>query len=182
MPYYPPVVTVSNDLPTGVIAETLPRGTISSITLAALTSAQLFMQGVFLTQGQLVSNISWVSGSTAGATLANQWSALYSGARVQRAISADDTSNAWAANSVKTFAMTTPFTVTTTGIHYVGLLAKATVAVPTLQGILVPNTTVLNLPPILCGNADAGLTNPASGPATAATITVAGTVAYAYVT
>lgn len=178
---YPIGVAMAADLPASAIAETMQRGLISSITLAALTSAQLFMVAVPLVKGQVVNSITWLSGSTAGNTLANQWAALFSSARVQRAISADDTSNAWGANATKTFTMGTPYTIPTSGLYYLGLLVKATVAVPTLAGVLVPNTTALNIAPIICGNADAGLTNPASCPATAGAITVAATMPFAYV-
>lgn len=169
------------DLPASADAQTIPRGLISSITLAALTSGQLFLVAIPLTVGQVVNSISFLSGSTALNTGTNQWFALFSAARVQRAISADDTSTAWAANAVKTLAMTTPYTITTNGLHYVGCMVKATIAVPTLSGVLVPNTTALNLAPIICGNADAGLTNPASCPATAGAITVAATLPFGFV-
>lgn len=169
------------DLPSAADAETIPRGLISSITLAALTSAQLFLVAIPLTIGQVVNSISFLSGSTAVSTPVNQWFALFSSARVLRAISADDTNTAWGANTVKTLAMTSPYTITTNGLHYIGVMVKATIAVPTLSGVLVPNTTALNLAPIICGNADAGLSTPASCPATAGAITVAATLPFAYV-
>lgn len=177
---YPLGAANAFDLPTSALAETMQRGLISSITLAALTSAQLFMVAVPLVKGQIVANISFLSGSTALNTGTNQWFALFSAARVQRAISADDTSTAWGANTVKTLAMTAAYTIPTSGLYYLGCMVKATIAVPTLAGVLVPNTTALNLPPIIAGNADAGLTNPASCPSTAGAITVAATVPYAY--
>lgn len=178
---YPLSIDSFADLPTGADAETMTRGTISSITLAALTSAQLFMVAIALVKGQVVNTITFLSGSTAVSTPVNQWAALFSAARVQRAISADDTNNAWGTNAIKTFSMTAPYTIPASGLYYLGLMVKATIAVPTLAGVLVPNTTALNIPPIICGNADAGLTNPASCPSTAGAITVAATMPYAYV-
>lgn len=174
-------VALAPDLPTGAKGETILRGTISSITMATLTSAQLYLVGIELFSAQLITSISFVTGSTAVNTPTNQWFSLWSPARVQLGLTSDDTTTAWGANATKTLNLASAYTIPTTGLYYIGCMVKATVAVPTLQGIIVPNTTVLNIPPIICGNADAGLTNPASAPGTAAAITVAGNVPYAYV-
>lgn len=177
---YPIGIADNADLPTAALAETLRRGTISSITLAALTSAQLFLIAVPLVKGQLVSNITFLSGSTALNTGTNQWFALYSSARALLGVTSDDGATAWAANATKTLALAVAYTVPSSGLYYLGIMVKATVAVPTLAGILVPNTTALNIPPIVGGNSTAALTNPASAPNPAAVITVSANVPYAY--
>jgi len=80
---------------------------------------------------------------------------------------ADDTTNTWAANAIITRALTTPYRAPTTKRVYVGLLQNVSTSVGTYRG-------ATNLPgamsgaPVMLGNADTGLTTPASLPATLA--------------
>lgn len=154
----------------GTLAETHPRELLSETNQAALTSGTLRLQGIYLQAGQTVSNITIYSGTTAAATPTNGFFALYSGASSPALLaqSANFTTEAWAANTAKTKAMTTPYKVPTSGLYYIGILITAT-TVPTLLG----NTskavsTITAQAPSLQGNSTTGLTttlpNPAAAP------------------
>lgn len=164
-------------LPTGAIAQTTPRVAATS-DQSLLSTGRLTLAAVYLRAGQVVANISFLSGTTPLATGSNQWFSLWSSARVLRGVTADDTSTAWAANTLKTLAMVSPYTITTTGIHYLGILVVAS-TVPTLRSVSL-GSAVSGLAPIITGTSDTGLTNPASAPGTAAAITAVGNVPYAY--
>ncbi len=60
---------------------------------------------IYLPGGFVVSNITFVSGTTAGATLTRQWFGLLDSTLKLVATTADDTSTAWAASTVKTLAI-----------------------------------------------------------------------------
>lgn len=166
-------------LPTGAIAQTVPRHNAGT-NFAALVSAQLLLVGIWLPADTLVSTITFVSGTTALVTGVNQWFALYNSARGKLAVTADDTSTAWGAATAKTLTISGGFTTTYEGLHYVGCMVKAT-TVPSLVGVAATPATK-DIAPILSGLSSAGLTNPASAPATAAAITTGQTaVEYAYV-
>lgn len=158
---------------TGSLFETFSRAGASFVNTATITSGTLRMDAIDLPAGLLITSISYMSGATALITGSNQWFALFGNARNKLAITADDTSTAWAANTVKTLTLTAPFTTTYSGLHYLGAVVVA-VTVPTFFGLTVGASGANALAPILCGNADAGLTNPASCPATAAALTVTG--------
>lgn len=103
--------------------------------LAALTTQVMSSVAVPLQAGDLITNITVKSGATAAGTPTNYWFALYSSAATPALLSqtADQTSTAWAANTVKTLALATPQRITTTGVYYVGLMVKATTP-PSLIG------------------------------------------------
>lgn len=162
--------------PTGAIRMTMQRtNTIANV--ASLTSGQLYLVGINLIAGDVVTSITFMSGTQAAVTPTAQLFGLYSSARALRATSADATSAAWAANSIKTLAMVTPYTITTTGLHYIGL----SVVAGTVPSLLVQsvNALVSALVPIHAGTSDGSLTT--TLPATATAITAATSVPFAYV-
>jgi len=74
--------------------------------LTALATGTLVMCGIDLPGGMLINNITFVSGATAAGTPLNQWFALYDGSTLKKlAVTADDTTTAWAANAAKTLAI-----------------------------------------------------------------------------
>lgn len=125
---------------------------------------------LFLTAGDVVTNLTFHSGQTAAGTPTNWWFALYSDAATPALIaqSADQLTTAWAAFTAKTLALSAAYTVPKTGVYWAAIHAKAT-TVPSLLGCLVPK-------PILTGernlaqNSGSALTGTA--PATIATPTV----------
>ena len=155
---------------TGTIAETHPRELLAEVNTSALTSGTLRMQAIYLVAGQTVSNISVWSATTALATGTNQFFALYDSSRNLLAQSANNTSGAWAANSVKTLAMTTPYKVPVSGLYYIGVMVAAT-TVPTLKGHTARTANQLaGAAPILAGNSSTGLTTSLPNPAAAITV------------
>jgi len=156
----------------GTVAETLPRHIITNANLSALVSGALFLQAIYLQAGQLISNICLFSGATAAGTPTNGFFALYDINRSLLAQSANFTTEAWPATTLKTKALTAQYKVPTSGLYYVGIMITAT-TVPTLAGMVVNTSSALaNVPPILHGNGSTGLTTtlPATSSAIGATI------------
>ena len=136
------------------------------------------MQAIYLPANTVVSSITCVSGATALATATNQWFALYDSALNKLSVSTDDTSTAWAADTAKTLSFATAFTTTYSGLHYIGVMVKAT-TVPTLAG-QATRASITGLAPKLTGTSTGSLTNPASAPAIAAALTAVAASIYAY--
>lgn len=159
---------------TSILAETMPRELCPEVNSAVPTlSGTLFMQAIYLASGQLVSNISICSATTAAGTPTNYFFALYSGALALRAVSANQTTTAWAAQTYKTLAMTTPYRVPTSGIYYIGLMMTATTVVTT-KGDTARTSSVLGaVAPALMGTSTTGLTTAMPDPAAAITTTTA---------
>ncbi|MDX3839544.1 right-handed parallel beta-helix repeat-containing protein [Streptomyces europaeiscabiei] len=107
-------------------------------TTSTPTSQTLYLVPIWLPQGLVVSNIAFVSGSTAMVTPTNWWFTLHNRSRVALARTADQLTAAWAANTVKTVAIAqatagaaSSYTTTYGGLHYLGVMIKAT-TVPNL--------------------------------------------------
>ena len=161
--------------PAAAVAESIPRSQATA-DLAAVTTAQLTFVACYLQAAVVVNSITAVSGATAAGTPVNQWFALYDSSLNKLAVTADDTTTAWAASSAKTLAISGGFTPTYTGLHYLGVMVKAT-TVPTLCGAAT-NAAVTGLTPKTAGTSTGGLTNPASAPATAAALTAIAATPY----
>jgi hypothetical protein len=125
---------------------------------------------LFLTAGDVITNLTFHSGQTAAGTPTNYWAALYDAQATPALLaqSADQTTAAWAAFTAKAFALSAPQTINKTGVYWAALMVKAT-AVPSLLGCLVPK-------PILTGERNlaqsSGSALVATAPATIATPTV----------
>lgn len=147
------------------LAQTFPRF-VSGANLACLTTQVMFMAAIDVRAPTTISRISFLSGLTGINAATNWWFALYTASRALLAQSADQTSGAWAASTLKTLPLAAAQQVQP-GLYYVAVMVKAT-TVPTLEG--VADTTVLSgAAPILHGTADGSLTTTA--PSTATTIT-----------
>ncbi|MFG2963578.1 hypothetical protein ACGFZS_09840 [Streptomyces sp. NPDC048288] len=109
----------------------LPRVGLDDVATAA--TGVLCSVALYLQDGDLIANLTFISGGTAGGTLTNQIAALYNGAGALLAQSADKTSEAWAADTAKTFALATAQRITKSGIYYAALAIAAS-TVPTLVG------------------------------------------------
>jgi hypothetical protein len=167
--------------PTAALFETIPRTQRLEASMALLNnSGRITLQAIYLPAGTVVSTISWITGTTGVTTPANQWAALYDSSLALLRVSDDKTTEAWAANTLKTFTLATTYTVTTAGWFYVALNVTAA-AVPTLWGANHTNATIATLAPALCFIANTGLTNPASAPNPAVSAGVNAGCAYAYV-
>ena len=163
----PPVANLGA---TGALAETMPRETCPEVnTVAPTASGTLFMEAIYLKAGQLVSSITIWSATTAAGTPTNYFFALYDGSRALRAVSANQTTTAWAANTVKTLAMTTPYRVPTSGLYYIGLMMTATTVITTKGGTAKTGGQLAAQAPILHGTSTAALTTAMPDPAAAIT-------------
>lgn len=170
-------------LPTGAIAQAYDRYAVPGTNTAGnLTSGTLLMLAVALPKGVLVSSVSFLSGTTAGVALTNQWAVLTDSSRVVLAVSPDGTSAAWGSGTTKTFSFGTPFTTTYSGLHYIGINVTAG-TVPNLLGSVTPAFVngVEALVPIVCATANTGLTSPLSLAATTAALTATRFKPYFYV-
>ncbi|MFJ3507789.1 right-handed parallel beta-helix repeat-containing protein [Streptomyces luteogriseus] len=155
------------------------------------TSGTLYLVPIWLPKGLVVSTISFVSGGTAAASPTNWWFTLHDSARKALARTADQTTASWAANTVKTLniAQTTAgagssYTTTYAGLHYLGVMIKAT-TVCNLVSEGSMSDTVAQVAPGL-GGTDAGLSTPptvsGAGFTAGAFGTGSGILAYGYVT
>lgn len=166
-------------------AESMSR-LISGTDNAAAATGVLLSVAVPLQAGDIVTNITFVSGATAADTPLNWGFALYSSATTpaRLAQSADQTTTAWAANTAKTLALATAQLITVPGIYYAAIWMKAT-AVVTLWGTTVGNAVMADNIGTLGHKVLAqtsGSTLTATAPSTIATPTVVATVPYCALT
>jgi hypothetical protein len=109
----------------------------SDPTIALGTTGKLTLAKITLAGGDLVTNLSFVSGGTAGATMTNWWMALYRPDGTLMAQTADQTSGAIAANTLFTLALATAQRIREGGLYRIGLCVVAS-TVPTVVGVTVP--------------------------------------------
>ena len=163
--------------PTGARAETYSRAGTTTTNGSPLSTGRLTLVAIHLPASTVVTSITFVSQTTAASVPLNQWFALYDSSRALLRQTTDDTTTAWGSTTAKTLNLTSTFTTTYSGLHYLGICVVATTP-PTLVSAGV-NTTVNNLPPITTGSSTSSLTDTA--PATAAALTVNSNYPYAYV-
>lgn len=157
-----PSLFVRRNLPRSPLADSAGDTNHGALTTQVMTNV-----AVPLAEGDLITNIKFVSGNTAADTPTNWWVALYDTAGVKMAQSADQTSTAIAAKTAFGAALATAQRITKSGLYRVGLMVKAT-AVPTLLGALgAPSMTTGE--PTLAQSSGSSLTDTA--PATIATPT-----------
>lgn len=156
--------TRSTVRPAAAIAETLPRTGLTIASTAALVSGQVSLWGLYLYAGETITNITFVSSSTALVAGTNQWFTLAAPDGTRVGITGDDGATAWNANSKKTLALAAAYLVPTDGVYYVGCMVAAA-TVPTLAGVSNHGVIVGEAPIISArDSAHTGLTNPASAP------------------
>lgn len=158
---------------TGTLAESMPRQLCPEVNTTAPASGTLAMQLIYLKAGTLVSNITIASATTAAGTPTNYFFALYNINRSLLAQSANQTTTAWAANTVKTLAMTTPYRVATSGPYYIGYFMTATTVATLKGGTARTGGQLAGSAPIIYGTSTTGLTTALPNPAAAITSTTA---------
>lgn len=152
--------------------------------LSALSTGVMTSTAILLYAGDPVTNLTFVSGATALATGTHWWFALYDTNPTPQLLgqTADQTSSAWAANTAKTLALATPYTVPTTGIYYAAVNVTATTP-PTLVGSSVQTAAagaVVSGMKILAQTSGSSLT--ATAPTSITSATTVGTVPLVIVT
>jgi hypothetical protein len=165
--------------PSGALGQTIPLNSYNWVVTGAIgATGVLWLTGIALLAGDTITNISYRSGSTAAVNPANWWFALYNEDLTLRGQTADQTTTAWGTSTTKTLALTTPSTITTSGMYYVGVMVKAD-TIPTMLAVTW-TTTAPQVFKTLNGSSTTGLTDTA--PATAGAITLNAVAPYAYVT
>jgi hypothetical protein len=169
--------------PAAVLRSNLRRSECGG-NLAALTTQVMTSVALYLEAGDVVASLTFCSATTAAGTPTNWWFALYSTAATPALLgqTADQTSTAWAANTVKTVALATPYTVPTSGVYYAAVMVKATTP-PTLLGASLnvnASSAVVTGQKVLAYTSGSALTDTA--PATIATPTAVATVPYCVAT
>ncbi|MFM9595767.1 hypothetical protein ACKI1J_24095 [Streptomyces scabiei] len=134
-------------------------------TTSTPTSGTLYLVPIWLPKGQVISNLSFVSGGTAAGTPTNYWFTLHNSAKVALARTADQLTAAWAANTVKTLAIAqatagaaSSYTTTYSGTHYLGVMIKATTVPSLISEGAVPDVLASVSPGF--GGTDTGLSTP----------------------
>ena len=136
--------------------------------LSALTSGTLFAAGgCVIPAGRTVSTITFLSATTAlGTGTVQQFGLVDADSLAVLAITNDDTSTAWAANTAKTLTLASPYTPAQDKAVYATIVVAAS-TVPTLRGASLGNAATAGLltSPKLAGDtADTSLTaHPAVG-------------------
>ena len=165
-------------------AESIPRWAAGSDCVIGATGLMTSV-AIPLQYGDVVTSLTFVSGGTAADTPTHWGFALYSSAATPALLAqtADKTTTAWAANTVKTVALATPQLITAPGIYYAAVWMVATAQV-TLVGTALQDAVVggnLGLSAaLLARTSGSGLT--ATAPATIATPTAIVGIPYAVAT
>ena len=149
---------------TGCLAATYDRAfVVPSVTTAAPASGTLRVVAINLPAGLPVTNITFVTGTTAPGTPTHQWFVLTDSTRNVLAKTSDDLTTAWSASFPKTLVVTGgPFITTYTGLYYLGYLVTAT-TMPTIEGASGTLATgARNNQPYVAANSSTGVTTPAS--------------------
>lgn len=163
-------------LPTGALAETMPRSA-TTVATGPLATGVMRLAAIHLLNGWTINSISFISGTTAAVTPTNWWFALYDANRALLKQTADQLTAAWAANTLKTLNLTSSQRITASGLYYVGVMVAAATP-PTLQSG-VCQAALAGLAPIIYGTSTSALTTTAPNPAAA--LTAVPGPAYAYV-
>lgn len=145
-----------------------PRYLVSNgDTISVLNSGQMFMVGVWLRKGDPITKLACI-GTSGTSNQTNFWMAIYTkdldliGATIDRTT---NTTLGYRENNMQS-ATSAPYT----GLYYVGIVCVADTPQP-LQGFIASGAAMNpSLGPRLTGQSTTGLTNPASAPSTAASL------------
>ncbi|MEH0431293.1 right-handed parallel beta-helix repeat-containing protein [Streptomyces stelliscabiei] len=134
-------------------------------TTSTPTSGTLYLVPIWLPKGLVISNLAFVSGGTAASVPTNWWFTLHNSAKVALARTADQTTTAWAANTIKSLAIAqttagaaSSYTTTYSGLHYLGVMIKATTVCSLISEGAVPDVLASVAPGF--GGTDTGLSTP----------------------
>lgn len=147
----------------GTLYRVIPRPLVNSSTLACFTTGgQVAVRSLELPVGLVVSNISLWTGTTAASGPTHSWAGILDASLRVLAVSADQLTAAIAANSLITFALTSPLAIQVPGLYYCAVSSTATTTAPTLAGGSL--ATGLSAPaPVMCGSAGTQSLPPAVG-------------------
>lgn len=169
--------------PTGTKASSVDGRMSASGTSTVATSGTIVAFAIPIESGLLISNLTLTS-IAAEATGTHAWVGIANSAGTVLGVSADNTGAAYfAANTVTTTAIATPFTTTYTGLYY-GFVNVTATTVPTFAAApAMTHAAISTVPPIMCGTALTGQTTPVAVGSSLGTITpTANHQLYAYLT
>lgn len=140
----------------------------------AITSATMYMTGIFLPQGKVVTGITFVSGAQGETTGTHLWYALYKGDLTFMAQATDNTgATAFGANTAFRMALTAAQTLPYSGLYYLAICCVNTGTSPSIIncGNTLANTngSITGMTPIISATSTTGLTGTAPSPAGALT-------------
>jgi hypothetical protein len=155
------------NIATQPFAQTFDRryGTAAAFTP---TSTTMYMTGIVLPAGKVVTGITFVSGATAESVGSHLWFALYRQDLTFMAQATDNTgAAAFGANTAFRMALTAPQTLTYSGLYYLAFCATATM--PTLISLVSAvanlNGSITGMTPIVSATSSTGLAGVAPSPA-----------------
>jgi len=161
-----------------------------AVSANVIATGVMELTSIYLIQGQIVSSINYVSGSTAESGGSHLWFALYDDGRGsatanQLALLSQTTDQtgaaAFAANTNLGLALNSPVVATYTGIYYVAIMCVGTT--PTLAGVTRTSTASIQIAgagtgAVFGGTAGSSLTTTAPNPSGAVTGSVRTNYAY----
>jgi hypothetical protein len=170
--------------PSGWIASTCSRSA-DGLSAGAGTTASgkvTLSGGAVIPRGQTVSNVNVIAANTI-ATLTHQWACLVDQSGNVLAKSSDLLTATWTSGATITFSLTAGSGAYTPGSDapvYIGLMMVYSPSPPSLVGISL--ATGLDVVPMVCATAGAGLTTPASLGATVGALTATSGFGFAWLT
>lgn len=154
--------------------ETVSRAQQLNTNFATVTG-NLYLCAIALPAGLVINNISHFSSSVAAVTPTHWWFGLYDSGRVQLALTADQLTGAWAANTAKTLPIASTatgaassFTTTYEGLYYLGFMMTAATMVNLVSLAMLGAAAALT--PLMLGVSDTSQTTPPAFPRTATAI------------
>lgn len=117
------------------------RRTQCTSDLSALSSGVMTSVALYLNEGDVVSELTFMSGGTAAGTPTNQWFALYDEDGELLAQTADQEDAAWGSNTAVTLELSSMVTIGADGVYFAAAMVAATTA-PTLVGVEVQHANV----------------------------------------
>lgn len=165
--------------PAGAIAQTISPVQIGTSAIP-LGSGDMFVHAIELPAGVPVSDITYLIGATAGATVTHAWYALLNSSFLQVGHTADQTSGSLAADTLVTKPLVTPYTPSATAQYWLGIVVVAGTQ-PTLGGFSTPQGAAGFAAIPVAGASTTALTGPGTDGVTSyAAPTAVADSAYAY--
>ena len=162
-----------------VIAQSIPD--VLATSSVTLTAGTVIQTPLWLQAGQVVTNLSIITAATAASTPTNQWAGLASpggtyGEVTSKvvAISADGLTAPIAADTAITFALSTPYTVPTTGYYIAFVCVAATTGPTAAASVTLGSHGRGAVEAWVAGPGDTGKTTPYAAAATVGETSAAG--------
>ena len=130
------------------LAENFPRWACGA-NATAIAAGRVSASPVYLEEGAVVREIAFKTGTTGGFSApTKQQFALYSPALALLGTTVDDGATAWAVNTTKRLAMSSPYEVPTSGWYYAGILVVGG-SMPSMAGVSLQSSAQVGDAPSL---------------------------------